>query len=93
MEYTGISLSWSDIPELAVHIRIFWQRVAAKKKKEGSYWTNGSYWLSWSHHRESFTVLVTLKSSLWKFYDHQHDLVNRYRISMSQMTTDMFDLS
>jgi len=36
--------------------------------------------------------LVKLKSSLRTFYG-RHDLVNRYGISVSQMTTDMFHLS
>jgi hypothetical protein len=31
--------------------------------------------------------LVKLKSSLWKFYGHHHDLVNRYGISVSQSST------
>ena len=34
--------------------------------------------------------LVKLKSSLQIFYDLHHDLVDRYGISVSQMTTDMF---
>ena len=38
-------------------------------------------------------VLVKLKSSLRKFYVCHHDLVDRYGISVSQMTTDMFHLS
>ena len=38
-------------------------------------------------------LLVTLKSSLRKFYGRHHDLVDRYGISVSQMTTDMFHLS
>ena len=33
-------------------------------------------------------LLVKLKSSLRKFYGRHHDLVNRYGISVSQMTTD-----
>ena len=37
--------------------------------------------------------LVKLKSSLWKFSSRHHDLVDRYGISVSQMTTDMFHLS
>ena len=37
--------------------------------------------------------LVKLKSSLRKFYGSHHDLVDRYGISVSQMTTDMFHLS
>ena len=38
-------------------------------------------------------LLVKLKSSLLKFYGRHHDLVDRYGISVSQMTTDMFHLS
>jgi hypothetical protein len=35
-------------------------------------------------------LLVKLKSSLRKFYSRRHDLVDRYGISMSQMSTDIF---
>jgi hypothetical protein len=38
-------------------------------------------------------LLVKLKSSLRKFYGRHHDSVDRYGISVSQMTTDMFHLS
>jgi hypothetical protein len=38
-------------------------------------------------------LLAKLKSSFRKFYGRHHDLVNRYRISVSKMTTDMFLLS
>jgi hypothetical protein len=38
-------------------------------------------------------VLVKLKSSLRKLYGGHHDLVDRYGISVSQMTSDMFQLS
>ena len=38
-------------------------------------------------------LLVKLKSSLRKFCGHHHDLVDRYGISVSQVTTDMFHLS
>jgi hypothetical protein len=38
-------------------------------------------------------ILVKLKSSLRKFYGRHHDLVDRYGISVSQMTMDMFQLS
>jgi hypothetical protein len=38
-------------------------------------------------------LLVKLKSSLGKCYGRHHDLVDRYGISVSQMTTDMFHLS
>jgi hypothetical protein len=38
-------------------------------------------------------LLVKLKSPLRKFYGRHHDLVDRYGISVSQMTTYMFHLS
>jgi hypothetical protein len=38
-------------------------------------------------------LLVKLKLSLLKFYGLHYDLVNRYGISVSQMTMDMFHLS
>ena len=38
-------------------------------------------------------LLVKLKSSFLKFYGRHHDLADRYGISVSQMTTDMFHLS
>jgi hypothetical protein len=38
-------------------------------------------------------LLVKLKSSLRKCYGRHHDLIDRYGISVSQMTTDMFHLS
>jgi hypothetical protein len=38
-------------------------------------------------------LLAKLKSSLQKFYGHHYDLVDRYGISVSQMTTDMFHVS
>ena len=38
-------------------------------------------------------LLVKLKRSLQIFYGRHHDLVDRYGISVSQITTDMFHLS
>ena len=38
-------------------------------------------------------LLVMLKSSFQKCYGRHHDLVERYGISVSQMTTDTFHLS
>jgi len=38
-------------------------------------------------------LLIKLKSSLRKFYGHHHDLVDRYGISVPQMTMNMFHLS
>jgi len=40
-----------------------------------------------------FEIKDTTKSSLRKFYSRHHDLVNRYRVSVSQMTPDMFRFS
>jgi hypothetical protein len=37
-------------------------------------------------------ILVKLKSSLRKLYGRHHELVDRYGISVSQITTDMFHL-
>jgi hypothetical protein len=37
-------------------------------------------------------LLVKLKSSLRMSYGRHHDLVDRYGISMPQMTTDMFHM-
>jgi hypothetical protein len=38
-------------------------------------------------------LVIKLKSSLRKFYGRHHELVDRYGISVSQKTTDMFHLS
>jgi hypothetical protein len=38
-------------------------------------------------------LLVKLKSSLRKFYGRHHDLIDRYGISVSQMTKHMFHIS
>ena len=38
-------------------------------------------------------LLVKLNSSLRQYYSRHHDLVNRYGICMSQITTDMFYLT
>jgi hypothetical protein len=48
-----ISLSWYDILGLVVPIRIY---LIKGRCQQGSYWTKGSSWLSWSHHYESFAV-------------------------------------
>jgi hypothetical protein len=37
-------------------------------------------------------LVIKLKSPLRKFYGRRHDLVNRYGIIVSQMTTDMFHI-
>jgi hypothetical protein len=51
--------------------------------------------LHWYLHLAATTASVFqgLKSSLRKFYYCQHDLINRYGVSLSQMTTDIFRLS
>ena len=38
-------------------------------------------------------LLVKLMSSLQMLYDHHHDIADRYGISVSKMTTDMFHVS
>jgi hypothetical protein len=38
-------------------------------------------------------ILVKLKSSLRMLFGHHHDLVGSYGISVSQMTTDIFQKS
>ena len=38
-------------------------------------------------------LVVKLKSSLRKFYGRHYDLVNRYGVYVSQMSTHMFHLS
>ena len=73
-----ISLSWYDIPELVVPIRI-------SSVDRGLLLTRKLL-------NQGF-LLVMSKSSLRKFYGRHHDLVDRYGISVSQMTTDMLHLS
>ena len=43
--------------------------------------------------RNQGLLMVKLKSLLWKLYARSHDLDNRYRVSVLQLTTDMFRLS
>ena len=38
-------------------------------------------------------VMFQLLLALWKVYGSHHDIVNRYEMSLSQMTKDMFPLS
>jgi hypothetical protein len=42
---------------------------------------------------EPRVILVELFSTFRKRYGRHHDLVNRYGISVSQMTSDVFHLS
>ena len=39
------------------------------------------------------SIVVKLKPELRKFYSRHHDLINRYGISMSQITTDIYPSS
>jgi hypothetical protein len=48
------------------------------------------WFLDWGLLLNQGFLLVKLKSSLPKFYGRQHDLVNHYGISVSQMSNDMF---
>jgi hypothetical protein len=57
---------------------------------------SGYPWLKVAANKEATGtgfLLVKLKSSLEKDYGRHHDSVDRYGISVSQMTTDMFHLS
>ena len=60
MEY--IFLSWSDIPELVVPIKI--------SLIEGC-WTNSSSWLSWSNLFESFTLATMTWLTVMEYLCHR----------------------
>ena len=66
MEYT--SLSWYDMPELVVPIRISLIYGCCKQE---SYWTKGSSWLSWSHHFESLTVATMTWLTAMEYLCHK----------------------
>ena len=72
-----IYLSYYDIPELLITINDFLDRDLLLTRKL----LNQGF------------LLVKLKSSLREFYSRHHDLVDRYGISVLQMTTDMIHLS
>ena len=74
MEY--ISLSWSDIPEHVVPIRI--SLIECCYEQEA---TDSRVPIGWAE-------FITSKA--WR---RHHGLVYRYRIAVSQMTTDMYYLS
>ena len=76
-ETRRVLLIWYDIPELVVPIRISLIRGLLLTRKL----LNQGF------------LLVKLKSSLRKCYRRHYDLVDRYGISVSQITTDMFHLS
>ena len=66
MEY--ISLSWYDIPELVVPIRI---SLIESSCWQGSYWTNDFSWLSWNHHFERFTVATMTWLTVMEYLCHK----------------------
>jgi hypothetical protein len=66
MEYR--SLSESDIPELLAPT-VF--SFIANCCQQRSYWSNVSYWLSWSHHFESFTVSTKTKLTDTEYRCHK----------------------
>ena len=68
------SLRRYEIPELVVPIRISFDRGLLLTRK---LLTQGF-------------LMVKLKSLLRKFYGRHHDLVDRYGIYVSHITTDMF---
>ena len=47
--------------------------------------------LCWS--KVLFIILITLKSSLQKFYGRHHELVDRYGVSICTIKTDLFNVS
>jgi hypothetical protein len=48
----------------------------------------------WAVREQQFnTTHISRENLLRKFYGRHHDLVDRYEISVSQMTMDMFHLS
>ena len=65
--------------------------LACKRQLTTAHNERGHWWpverLIWKLLNKGF-LLVTLKSSLRKFYGRHHDWVDRYGISVSQMTTD-----
>ena len=67
-------------------------RTYFRMEKYMKYMLNSSLLLTRNLLNKGF-LLVNLKLSLQKFYGCHHDLVDRYRIAMSQMTTYMFHLS
>jgi hypothetical protein len=73
--FNCLAYGWTVIDEWKVIIRIFFIEGCCQQR---SYWTKGSYRLSWNHP--------------WNVYVRHHDLVNRWGISVSHMTTDMFYL-
>lgn len=50
--------------------------IEGSANKEWIYWTKGSKWLCWYQHIESVS--------------HHHDVVNRFNVSVSQITSGMF---
>jgi hypothetical protein len=54
---------------------------------------NNEEWAVHTLRQRNSTKTKKLKSSFRKCYGRHHDLVDRYAISVSQMTTDMFHLS
>jgi hypothetical protein len=66
MEY--ISLSWYHIPEFVASIMV---SLIAGCCLQGSYWTKGSSWLSWSHHFESFTVATMTWLTTMEYLCHK----------------------
>ena len=65
MEY--IYLSWYDIPELVVPVKISLIEGCCYQE---SYLTKGCSWLSWSHHFESFTVATKAWLTVLEYLCH-----------------------
>jgi hypothetical protein len=79
MEY--IYLSWYDIPELVVPIRMSLMEGSCL---QGSYWNKGSYWLNWSHHFEIVTVATMIWLTSMEYLCHQWPGICFIFVSTSQ---------
>ena len=76
-----ISLNWFNIPELVVSIRIFLIEGCCQ---QGSYWTKCSYWLSWNHNFESFTVATMTCLTVTEYMYHKWSQIYSTCLSTSR---------
>ena len=65
MEYISVDPIFHSF---LVHIRI---SLIYGCCPQGSYWTKGFYWLSWSHHFESFTVVTMTWLTVAEYMCHK----------------------
>ena len=96
----GFEPGSSQTKDYEIDMCCFSFKHAALRRKSKDWLANvqcraGGSYQAFLHRRllNQWFLLVKLKSSLRKFSGCQHDLVDCYGISLSQMTTDMFHLS